>query len=137
MAARRSAHADTEVVAPGAAPAEPDPELDDVPPLELVEPVTRRSEPDAAVTEPLPVSEEGVRVLSRAPRRRHSAEDELEPMVLAPGATKMGARSITSTRAAPAPGRRSGGALPRIAALVALAIAVTAFVLVVILGVGA
>lgn len=87
----------------------------------------------AAFAAPLDDPEETVRVLSRAPRPRHRPEDETEPHDLDPDAIQMGARSITAGSEPP----RGRSADPqRIAALVALAIAVLAFVLVVLLRVG-
>jgi hypothetical protein len=79
-------------------------------------------------------NDETVRFLSGRRRPRHSAEDEHEPPTLAAGATRAGARSIGSGGATPSASRRREP--QRIGALVALAIAIAAFVLVVVLRVG-
>ncbi len=94
----------------------------------------RESPASSARTEVLDTgNDETVRVLSDRRRPRHSAEDEHEPATLAAGATRVGARAIGSTRA----DARSRSRDPqRIGALIALAIAITAFVLVVVLRVG-
>jgi hypothetical protein len=78
-------------------------------------------------------NDETVRVLSSHRRPRHSAEDEREPPTLAAGATRVGARSIGSSRPDASSRRREP---QRIGALIALAVAITAFVLVVVLRVG-
>ncbi|MFN8201620.1 MAG: hypothetical protein U0S48_03585 [Solirubrobacteraceae bacterium] len=70
-------------------------------------------------------------MLSRAPRRRHDAADEQEPERLAPGAARIGARTMNRTMH-----RHRAFEPQRIGALVALAIAIAAFVLVVVLRVG-
>jgi hypothetical protein len=79
-------------------------------------------------------NDETIRVLSSHRRPRHSVEDEHEPPTLAAGATRVGARSIGSSRGLDAASRRREP--QRIGALVALAIAIAAFVLVVVLRVG-
>jgi hypothetical protein len=79
-------------------------------------------------------NDETIRVLASRRRPRHSAEDEHEPPTLAAGATRVGARSIGSSRGADASSRRREP--QRIGALVALAIAIAAFLLVVVLRVG-
>jgi hypothetical protein len=78
------------------------------------------------------VGSETVRVLSGSRRRRHSAEDEEEPTRLSPGATRIGARSISPGTG----GRTSRRGPQRTVALVALAIAIAAFLLVVVLRIG-
>ncbi|HEU4658066.1 MAG TPA: hypothetical protein VFR97_11090 [Capillimicrobium sp.] len=107
---------------------------------ETAEPRPARTQPERRapvtdVTRPLDPDEESVRVLSRPPRPRHTPEDETEPAMLSPGATRIGARSITTTREGAADGRRRGRA-QRVVALLALAIAIAAFVLVVVLRLG-
>ncbi len=77
---------------------------------------------------------ETVRVLSSQRRPRHRAEDEPEPPTLAAAATRAGARAIGSSRPdAGSPRRREP---QRIGALIALAVAIIAFLLVVVLRVG-
>jgi len=94
----------------------------------------RRPDPSAAETEVVVTGkDETIRLLSGRRRPRHSIEDEHEPATLAAGATRVGARSIGTSRDDAPPRRREP---QRIGALVALAIAVAAFVLVVVLRVG-
>ena len=91
-------------------------------------------DPATAATEVVDTgNDETVRFLSGRRRPRHSVEDEREPATLAAGATRAGARSIGSTRVDGGSRRREP---QRIGALVALAVAVLAFVLVVVLRVG-
>lgn len=92
-------------------------------------------DPATAATEVVETgNEETVRFLSGRRRQRHRIEDEHEPETLAAGATRVGARSIGSSRT-DAPHRRALEP-QRIGALIALAIAILAFVLVVVLRVG-
>ncbi|MCW3005810.1 MAG: hypothetical protein JWP17_436, partial [Solirubrobacterales bacterium] len=72
-----------------------------------------------------------VRVLSGHRRPRHRAEDEEEPTRISPTATRVGARSIS-----PAASRTRHRGPQRTVALVALAVAIVAFLLVVVLRVG-
>lgn len=93
-------------------------------------------DPAADVTAPLdradhPLDDVTVRLIAGNPRVRHRIEDEIEPVELAPGATASGARSIT--------GRADAHHVldaKRIGALVALLIAIAAFLLVVVLRIG-
>ncbi|HWV87392.1 MAG TPA: hypothetical protein VNZ62_18220 [Capillimicrobium sp.] len=79
--------------------------------------------------------DEGVRLLSSRRRPRHRPEDEPEPETLAPGATRIGARAIASSRTG-ASARHRAIEPQRVAALIALVIAIAAFVIVVVLRVG-
>jgi hypothetical protein len=91
-------------------------------------------DPGTAATEVVETgNDETVRFLSGRRRPRHSIEDEREPATLPAGATRAGARSIGSTRVDGGARRREP---QRIGALVALAVAIIAFVLVVVLRVG-
>ncbi|MBX5442615.1 MAG: hypothetical protein IRZ32_13950, partial [Solirubrobacteraceae bacterium] len=90
--------------------------------------------PAAEAEEIVTGADEAIRVLSGRRRPRHRPEDEPEPTVLAPGATRIGARAIAASR--PATPRRRGIEPQRIAALIALLVAIAAFVVVVVLRVG-
>ena len=91
-------------------------------------------DPATAATEILDTgNDETIRILSGRRRPRHSAEDEREPATIPADAIRAGARAIGSTRR-DAPSRRLEP--QRVGALIALAVAILAFVLVVVLRVG-
>lgn len=105
-----------------APPAAPAPPVAPAPPA--AEPVEIQTGPD-----------EGVRLLSSRRRPRHRPEDEPEPVTLAPGATRIGAHAIAASRT-DAPARHRAIEPQRVAAIIALLIAIAAFVIVVVLRVG-
>jgi hypothetical protein len=76
-------------------------------------------------------ADQTVRVLSGHRRPRHRAEDEEEPTRISPTATRVGARSIS-----PAASSTRHRGPQRTVALFALAVAIVAFLLVVVLRVG-
>jgi hypothetical protein len=112
-------------------------------PADSPEPEDREPEPDpepdpaTAPTTPLfadrtaAPDEHTIRLVAGRRRVRHRIEDETEPAQLAPGATEMGARSISDRADA-----HRVLEPQRIGALIALLIAIAAFVLVVVLRVG-